>query len=537
MKTPALVSFALAALLALAGCGRRETQVEAGIRTQTLNFGNGSEPASLDPHIVNLFNDQRIILALFEGLTAIDEKTSLAVPAVAERWDVSPDGLVYTFYLRANARWSNGDPVTAHDFAFSFQRILLPTLGARPAYMLWPIKNAEAFNRGKITDFTAVGVEALDDRTLRLTLERPTPYLPVLVGVSMWCPVHRATLEKFGPVSDRTSPWTRLGNLVGNGPFTLAEWRPNDRIVVTKNPLYWDAARTRLNQVVFFPTESPEVEERNFRAGQVHLTNGIPTTKIPPYREREPDQLRIDPFLYVNYLNFNVAKPPLDNPKVRRALALAIDRDSIARRVLNGSRLPAARYTPSDCGGYTARAWVPTDFEAARHLLAEAGFPGGQSLPVFEVLVVNDGFEPLVFEAIQAMWQRELGVRITIAVLELKTWLQNQQTRNYTIAFNGWIADFPDPASFLEVYVKNGGNNWTGWSDPDYDRLIAEAAHTLDPVRRFEAFQQAEAILLEQAPIAPLYFNAQTYLIHPAVKNWHPSPLGFQRYQNVWLEN
>ena len=140
-------------------------------------------------------------------------------------------------------------------------------------------------------------------------------------------------------------------------------------------------------------------------------------------------------------------------------------------------------------------------------------------------------------EAIQAMWQRELGVRITIAVLELKTWLQNEQTRNYTIAFNGWIADFPDPATFLEIYVKDGGNNWTGWGDPAYDRLIAQAAHTLDPIRRFEAFQQAEAILLEQAPIAPLYFNAQTYLIHPAVKNWHPSPLGYQRYQYVWLEN
>ena len=201
-----LFTVAGAILFLVAGCARRETQAEAGLRTQTLLVGNNSEPASLDPHIVNLYNDQRIVLALFEGLTATDEETSQPVPAVAERWEVSPDGLIYTFHLRANARWSNGDPVTAHDFAFSFQRILSPKLGARPSYMLWPIKNAEAFNGGKIPDFAAVGVEALDDRTLRLTLERPTPYLPTLAAVSMWAPVHRATLEKFSAIDDRNSP-------------------------------------------------------------------------------------------------------------------------------------------------------------------------------------------------------------------------------------------------------------------------------------------------------------------------------------------
>jgi oligopeptide transport system substrate-binding protein len=537
MKTPALV-VVLLALLTLAGCAKRETPAEAGIRTHTLLVGSGSEPGSLDPHLVNRYEEQRVLMALFEGLTVIDERTVRPVPAVAESWDISPDGLVYTFHLRANSRWSNGDPVTAHDFAYSFQRILLPRLGARNAYRLWPIKNAEAFNGGKLTDFSVVGVEALDDRTLRLTLERPTPYLLTLAAHNSWLPVHRASIEQSGAIEDRTSPWTRPGRLVGNGAFTLTEWRPNDRIIVTKNPCYWDAAHNRLERVVFFPTENPEVDEHNFRAGQVHVTNSLPTTKIAGYRTRDPARFHSDPLLSSFYLSFNVTKPPLDNPKVRRALSLAIDREGLMRAVFAGSRLPAPCLMPSGCGDYTARARVPTDFAAARRLLTEAGFPGGNGLPEMPILL-GTGFSEWskIVEAIQETWRRELGVRVTLTPLELKTRFQNEQTGNYVIVFGAWIADFADPANFLEVFLKNGGNNTTRWSHPDYDRLIADAARTLDPVARIELFQQAEALLLEEAPIAPLYFDAQTYLIHPAVKNWHPSPLGFQRYQHVWLES
>jgi oligopeptide transport system substrate-binding protein len=523
--------------LFLLGCARRETPVEAGIRTQTLLVGSGAEPASLDPQLAVMYYDQRILPALFEGLTAIDERTARPVPAVAESWDVSSDGLVYTFHLRPNARWSNGDPVTAHDFAFAFQRILLPKLGAPYCYMLWPIKNAEAFNAGKLADFSAVGVEAVDAVTLRLTLERPTPYLPALAAHNTWMPLHRATLEKFRAVDDRNAAWTRPGALVGNGAFTLAEWRPNDRIIVTRNPYHWDNGHNRLERVVFFPTESPEVEEHGFRAGQVHLTTSLPMAKIAGYRARDPAKLRIDPLLATYYLDFNVARPPLDRVKVRRALALAIDREGIVRAVFAGSRLPAACLIPPGCAGYNARARVPTDFAAARRLLAEAGFPGGQGLPEMAVrLGINVPEWTRVVEAIQETWRRELGVRITLEPLEQRTWLQYMQSHDYAIAFTGWIADFADPATFFEVHVTNGGNNWTGWSHPGYDRLIADASRTLDQDRRFEMFQQAEALLLEEAPLAPLYFDAQAYLIHPAVKNWEPAVLGLHRYQRVWLE-
>lgn len=519
------------------GCAKRETAVETAIRTHTLLVGNQNEPASLDPHVVDAYTDQIILTALFEGLTVLDEKTNQALPGVAETWDVSPDGLVYTFHLRPAARWSNGDPVTAADFVFSFQRILTPAFGATYSYMLWPIKNAEGFNKGTVRDFSAVGVEALDARTLRLRLTRPVPYLPALATHNTWLPVHRASIEKLGRVDDRGNPWTRPGNLVGNGPFTLTEWTPNARIVVAKNPHYWDAAHTQLERVVFFPIEKPDTEDHDFRASQLHVTFDVPKSKIAGYLAESPSPLRIDPLLNITYLNFNVTKPPFTDPRVRRALALAIDREAISHTVLNGAYPAAHSMTPPNCGGYTARAQVPDDFAAARRLLADAGFPGGQGLPIIPVQVLNDESQPRMMEAIQAMWRRELGVRVTIEPYEQKTWLQNQQTMTHTLGVLGWTADFADPVTFLDVFRTGNGQNWTGWGSPDYDRLIEQAANTSDPQARFEVFQKAEALLLQAAPVAPLVFRARTYLIHPAVKNWEPSPLGLHRFQLIRLEN
>ena len=536
MKTPRLIAAALAILLVLVGCGKRETAVEAGIRTNTLLVGNGGEPGSLDPHVAPSLSEACIFMALFEGLTAPDEQTMRPVPAVAERWDVSPDGLVYTFHLRSSARWSNGDPVTAADFAFAFQRNLNPKFGGQYSYMLHPIKNAEAFNRGKIRDFSAVGVAAVDEHTLRLTLEHPTPHLPALAAHFTWLPLHRPTLEKHHAVDNRTAPWARPGTLVGNGPFTLTEWRADVHVVVQKNPRYWDAPRNRLERIVFFPTEKTDVDENNFRAGQTHVTYGLPPAKIAVYREREPARLRLDPFSSSWYLRFNVTKAPFDNQKVRRALALAIDRAGIVRAVFADSRRPAEHLTPPDCGGYTARARMPTDLAAARRLLAEAGFPAGRGLPATEILVFNSTEFSRIAEVIQETWRRELGVGSTIATKEFRVNLQDQQTLNYGVAIGSWVADFADPATFLEIFLGKGGNNWTGWANPDYDRLIAEASQTADPARRFEFFQQAEALLLEEAPIAPLYFDTQAYLIHPAVKGWVPAPLWVRRYQYVGLE-
>jgi len=535
MCRPTLFALLTAALFA-AGCAKHETPVEEGIRTHTLLIGNQNEPATLDPNLIDALTDENVAMALFEGLTVIDEKTSAPLPGVAERWDISPDGLVYTFHLRPTAQWSNGDPVTADDFAYSFQRILSPALAAGYSYMLWPIRNAEAFNAGKLKDFSAVGVTVVDARTLRITLDRPTPYLLSLATHQTWMPVHRATVEKYGRMTDRSTAWTRPGNLVGNGAFMLAEWQPNARIVVVKNPHYWDAAHNRLERVIFFPIEQEDTEERDFRAGQVHLTYSMPAVKIPVYRQQAPGQLRLDPMLSVFYININTTRPPLDNPKVRRALALAIDRSAICRNVYAGARQPALTFTPPGCGSYAPPAGRPLDLAAARALLAEAGYPGGRSLPSLPFLIGNDDKSAKAAEAMQATWERELGVHLTIEPSEQKTSFQNQQSLNYALALQGWTADFPDPVTFLDTLTTGNGNNWTGWSSKAYDALLNQAAGTADPAARFALLQQAEALMLREAPIAPVMYGARTYLIHPAVKNWVPSPLEVHRYQLIELQ-
>lgn len=539
MRFPGRFSFCAFSCLFVAlfsGCSKRETPAEEGIRTHTLLLGNQNEPASLDPHVVDSLTDEIVLASLFEGLTVLEEKTSAALPGVAEKWDVSPDGLTYTFHLRHNAAWSNGDPVTARDFTFSFQRILTPAFGATYSYMLWPIKNAEAFNKGTEKNFAAVGVEAVDDYTLRVRLEHPTPYLPALATHNTWLPVHRATIEKFGRIDDRANPWTRPGNLVGNGPFTLTEWTPNARIVVTKNPRYWDAAHTKLERVIFFPTEKSDTEDHNFRAGQVHITFDVPKSKIAGYRAQSPSPLRIDPLLNITYLNFNVTKAPFTDPRVRRALALAIDREAISKNVLDGAFLPAPTMVPPDCGGYLPRAKETVDYAEARRLLAEAGFPGGNNFPVIPVQVLNDEAQPKMMEAIQAMWLRELGIHITIEPYEQKTLFQNEQTLVHTLAVLGWTADFADPVTFLDIFRTGNGQNWTGWGNKEYDGLLDQAAATADPQKRFALFQKTEALLLESAPVAPVVYRARTFLIHPAVKNWDPAPLGIHRFQRVDLQ-
>jgi len=530
-----LVTLAFTVLLTLTGCARREAPVDAGLRTQTLLIGNGAEPADLDPHTATILSDQNILMALFEGLTALDEQTTTPVPAAAERWENSLDGLTWTFHLRANLKWSNSEALLAQDFVDAWRRALNPTLAADNASYLYAVKNAEAYNTGKLTDPAALGFSAPDARTIIITLAQPTPYLPALVSLPAWFPINPRALAKFSGMEKRNTAWTRAGNLVGNGAFTLKEWTTNVRILVEKNPHHWAAATTQLQQIAFIPIENPDAEERAFRSGQLHVTFNLPVSKIAAWRDKEPAKLRLDPLLQSVFFRFNVTKPPFDNPKIRRALSLAIDRDLLARTILQASRLPAHALTPPHTGGYTARAAVGPDFQTARHLLAEAGFPQGAGLPVIELQTKNDELMPRLAEAMQATWQSELGVRTTITQTEQKIWIQNQQTLAYTISTASWTADFPDPVTFLGLFTSESSYNWTGWKNPAYDQLITAAAATINPRRRYEIFQQAEQLLLEDSPIAPLYFGAQTYLLHPAVQSWMPSPLVFRRYQKVSL--
>ncbi len=530
-----LIAFALL-IVALASCSRRELPADDAARPPVLRLGNGAEPQDLDPPLMTAFTDQNIALALFEGLCALDERSSHAVPAAAESWEASADGLTWTFHLRAGLKWSNGEPLTAADFVASWQRALHPALAAEYAYLLYPLKNAEALNTGKQTDFTALGASAPDDRTLRLQLERPTPYLPALTANPVWFPVNSRVLAAFDATHQRGTKWTLPGNLAGNGPFLLTEWSPHAHLKVARNPHYWDAAGVRLSGITFFPTENMDVDERNFRAGQVDITSELPLSKVETYRRTAPENLRLDPFLETFFIRFNTTRPPLDDARIRRALAMSIDREQLARTLLRDTRAPAAHFTPPDCAGYTARARVPTNFAAARALLAEAGFPGGRGFPVFEVQVRNDELHAKVLEILQAQWQRELGLTITISPVEQKTWVQNQQSLNYAISSARWIGDFVDPVTFLDLFLGGGGNNWTGWASADYDRLIHDAATTADPAARRALFQQAEALLLEQSPITPVFFGVRAYLIKPHVRGWEPALLGFHQYKKVYLQ-
>jgi oligopeptide transport system substrate-binding protein len=531
-----LILVVAAAALGLAGCAKRELPVDAGIRTQTLLFGSGAEPADLDPEVLYAFTDAQIAYALFEGLTKMDAKTNTAVPDGATGWDVSPDGLTYTFHLRKDARWSNGDPVTAGDYVYSFHRILSPAFAAQYSYMVWPIKNAEAFNAGKITDFAQVGAKALDPLTLQITLEHPTPYLPAIATHTTWLPVHRATVEQFGRMDEKGTKWTRPGNLVSNGAFTLVEWIPNSRIAVERNAQYWDNANTKLRRVEFYPFEKPDIEELNYQSGQLHSTYALPTAKIEAYRNHTPSDLAIDPVLSVFYLFLNCTRPPFDNLKLRQALTHALNREQLCRDVTKGVYPPAHCMTPPDCGGYTAQAGATDDFALARKLLAEAGYPGGVGLPPIEVQCYESEVPLRMTEAIQSMWLRELGVHITISQIEQKTLFANASNKDYTISFSSWIADFPDPLTFLGTMVTGNGNNWAGWSNKEFDRLIAQTDQEPDNAKRLALFQRAEAILVNDAPLIPLFFRPQVYARSPVVKGWTTTSLGFHEFNRIWLE-
>ena len=523
-------------LVCFSSCQRAETDVAIGTRLQILHKGNGPEVQDLDPHLVNSVSSFNVIAALLEGLVAEDPQDLHPVPGVAERWDISPDARIYTFHLRSNAKWSNGDPVTARDFIESYRRILSPKLASPVAYMLYPVVNAEAFNKGKIDRFEEVGFRATDDRTLEITLTNPTPYFLSLLNHYSWFPVHMPTVARHGPTLERGSYWTKPGRFVGNGPFTLEEWRLNSRIRVQKSLTYWDVQTVALNAIVFHTIDSNDVEERSFLSGQLHVTDSLPINRIDRYRREHPELLRIDPYLGSYFFRVNVTRPILNNRLVRRALALAINRQAIVENVWRGGQLPAGCFTPPNTAGYTCAATIPYDVDLARQTLAQAGFPNGEGLPPVEILFNSSENHRRTAEAIQQMWRQNLNVTATLLNQEEKVYFSSRSQMNYGIIRSTWIGDYVDPNSFLDLWVTNGTNNNTGWSNPAYDRFIADASSTSDQAARFAAFQKAEAILLEEAPILPVYFYTHTFLIHPSVKGWSPTILDHHPYKHVRLE-
>ncbi|MFN0067800.1 MAG: peptide ABC transporter substrate-binding protein [Limisphaerales bacterium] len=522
-RLPALAALAAAALLA--GCGESERMADRAAREGVLLIGNGDDLTDVDPHAVTGIPEHNVIDGLLEGLVRLDTRDLSPQPGAAERWEVSPDGRVYTFHLRKDARWSNGDPVTSLDFLQSHRRVLTPALGCQYAGMMFVVTNAEAYYTGRITNFAEVGFEAPDPHTYRIRLNAPTPYFLGMIGYHYtWYPVHMPTVAKFGGEARKGTRWTRPENFVGNGPFTFHEWRIGRHVILRKNPRYWDAAHVKLNEIRYFPISSLDTEETAFRSGLLHVTYEVPRAKLDWWRENRPAELRIDPYLGTYFYRVNTTRGPLQDPRVRRALALAIDREALCENVLRDGSLPAYHMVPPGMAGYTSPPFAAgKDVAEAQRLLAEAGFPEGRGFPEFALNFNTSEKHRAIAEAIQEMWRKHLGIRVTLANTEWKVYLDNERTMNYDFSRAGWIGDYVDPNTFLDLWKTGDGNNKTGWGSPRYDVLIARAAATADPAERRRIMAEAEAVLVAELPVIPIYFYVKAALVHPALRDWHPN--------------
>ncbi|HVS53440.1 MAG TPA: peptide ABC transporter substrate-binding protein [Opitutaceae bacterium] len=516
------LSFPLALALFFSGCAK-----PASDTTHVLRISQRNEPADLDPATASLPDEFFVIRALGEGLLVPNPGGGAPLPAAAERYDISADGLAYTFRLRADAMWSNGEPVTAGDFVASYRRVLDPATAAPKAHLFFAVKNAHAFATGALTDFSAVGFRAADARTLVVTLERADPRFPLYVATGAWIPVNPRVVTQHGRA------WTQPEHFVGNGAFTLAEWRPQQRIVVKKNPRYRDAARVQLDAIQFVRLDDQDAEERAFRSGQIDITMSVPLTKLEPYAHEHPAELHRAPLAETRFLSFNVRRAPLADPRVREALALSIDRALIVERVLRGGQEPAARFLspPLAAGLNPPVVQHRLDVELARRRLAEAGFAGGKNFPRLELTAWSPSQTP-VLEAIQQMWRRELGIEVALAIREAKVHLAALASGDYDIAFATTLLDVADATAALDDFTSDASNNFPHWRSPDFDRTVGDALNARDPA----AIVQAENLLLAAAPVSPVYFNAHNWLMSPRVHGWREDALWTRYYQDIHLD-
>jgi oligopeptide transport system substrate-binding protein len=487
----------------LAGCG-------PATRRADLVVLNGAEPESLDPAIITGQPEGRIVLSLFEGLTARDPEGRV-VPGVAERWEVSRDGRRYAFHLRAGARWSNGDPVTARDFADSWRRTLLPETASEYAYQLFYVRGAEDFNAGRQKDFAKVGVRATDDRTLEVELANPTPFFLDLCAFPTLMPVHLASVARHG------EDWIKPGRLVSNGPFMLEEWRVNHRVRLRANPRYWDRASVALETVDILPTSQANTAFNLYHSGAADLVLDkglVPAMLLGEVRGRR--DFHTAPFLGTSFYRFNVTRKPFDDARVRKAFAMAVDKKRLVEKVTRAGETIADAFVPPGLAGYAPPRGLGRDPAAARALLADAGYPGGKGFPMVSLLYNKSEQNEAIATEIQDMLAKELGVRVQLLQQEWKVYLNSMSSLDYDFCRASWVGDYADPNTFLDMFVTGGGNNRTGWSNKAYDGLIRAAARELDAGKRMRIFQQAEAILCrDELPILPLHYYVGVQFYDP----------------------
>jgi oligopeptide transport system substrate-binding protein len=474
-----------------------------------LTLNNGAEPQTLDPAILTGEPELRIVQALFEGLTSRNAKGEI-IPGMAQSWTLSPDGITYTFSLRPGVKWSNGDPVTASDFVNSWERALNPLTASQYSYQLYYLANGEAYGTGKLKDFSQVGVKAPDDHTLVITLAHPVGYFLELTTLPILYPVHLPTLKKYGP------DWTKPGCIVSNGPYILKDWRLNDYLLLEANPYYWRPVA--IHRIKVLPTDNPTACFNLFYSKKTDLI--LDKTSIPAELVQEiktKPYFHVNPFGATTFMRFNVKRKPFDDVRVRKALALALDKKDIVEKITRAGEPIADTLVPPGSAGYTPPKGLGYNLDEARRLLAEAGYPNGKGFPDITMLYPARSNWAQIATEIQALWRRDLGISsITLRGQEWRVYLNTQQLMDFDCAVSDWIGDYNDPQTFLDMFVTDGGNNETGWGDPQYDQMLATSESTVDPAQRMQIFQNMEKLLVEdQAPIVPIYFWVGLCLYDP----------------------
>ncbi len=518
----------LVAAISLTGCSPTEPPAD-------LTIINGVEPQSLDPAIITGQADGRVVQGLFEGLTRLNAKTARAEPAMAKKWEITPDGKTYTFHLRTNLMWSTGEPITTADIVYSWMRALEPATASEYAGQLYYLKNGEAYNTGKIKDPAQVGVHALDPYTLRVELEHPTPFFLDLCAFETLTVVPRQTIEKY---QDR---WLFAKPLPCSGAYKLGAWRINDKIRLIKNTNYWDAANTQSGIIDMLPVGSPDAALNLYIHGQADVVwdkSLVPTDLIDLLLKR-PD-FHAFTYLGTYFIRFNVTKKPFDDPRVRRALGMAIDRERIVNKITRAGEQPAYSLVPPGTANYTSLTVTNYDVALAKKLMAEAGYPDGKGFPTFEYLFdAPAGGGGKIHQDIavemQQMWHDNLGIQMNMRQLEWKVYLSAENQLDYEVSRSSWIGDYNDPNTFLTMFTSDDGNNHTGWKNANYDALIQAANEEPDQQRRAQIFLKAEKLLVdEDAPICPLfYYVGINYFDTNRIKGIYQNLLDEHPLQNI----
>ncbi|CAM3576150.1 oligopeptide ABC transporter substrate-binding protein OppA [Salmonella enterica] len=523
----------LAALMAASAANAAD--VPAGVQLadkQTLVRNNGSEVQSLDPHKIEGVPESNVNRDLFEGLLISDVEGHPS-PGVAEKWE-NKDFKVWTFHLRKNAKWSDGTPVTASDFVYSWQRLADPnTASPYASYLQYGhIANIDDIIAGK-KPATELGVKALDDHTFEVTLGEPVPYFYKLLVHPSVSPVPKSTVEKFG------DKWTQPANIVTNGAYKLKNWVVNERIVLERNPQYWDNDKTVINQVTYLPISSEVTDVNRYRSGEIDMTyNNMPIELFQKLKKEIPNEVRVDPYLCTYYYEINNQKAPFNDVRVRTALKLALDRDIIVNKVKNQGDLPGYSYTPPYTDG--AKLVEPEWFkwsqkkrnEEAKKLLTEAGFTADKPL-TFDLLYNTSDLHKKLAIAVASIWKKNLGANVKLENQEWKTFLDTRHQGAFDVARAAWCADYNEPTSFLNTMLSDSSNNTAHYKSPAFDKLIADTLKVTDDAQRSELYAKAEQQLDQDSAIVPVYYYVNARLVKP----WVGGYTGKDPLDNIYVKN